>query len=118
MAASAAYSELPVAASGAIAVATSSATVPSGPMTTCRADPKTAYARTGTRRAYRPALTGTPASSANAMAEGRANAATVMPATMSVRSRVAEYVDRVRARGTYRVAIGGRLSDAKAPRPW
>ena len=40
------------------------------------------------------------------------------PATMSVRSRVAEYVDRVRGRGTYRVAIGGRLSDAQAPRPW
>ncbi len=40
------------------------ATVPSGPTTTRGADPKTAYATTGSRRAYRPALTGTPASSA------------------------------------------------------
>ena len=42
MAASAAYSALPLAASGASAVATSRATVPSGPMTTRGADPNRA----------------------------------------------------------------------------
>ena len=52
----------PTGGEGAIAVATSSATVPSGPTTTRGADPRTAYARTGSRRAYSPALTGTPAS--------------------------------------------------------
>jgi hypothetical protein len=52
------------------------------------------------------------------MAEGRANAATVTPAMTSVRSRVLEYDDSVRANGTYRVVRGGRLFDAKAPRPW
>ena len=62
IAASAVYSALPLAASGASAVATSSATVPSGPTTTRGADPRTAYARTGSSRAYSPALTGTPAS--------------------------------------------------------
>jgi hypothetical protein len=36
----------------------------------------------------------------------------------SVRSRVLEYDDSDRANGTYRVVRGGRLSDAKAPRPW
>ena len=51
-----------LAASGAIAVATSSATVPSGPTTTRGADPRNAYARTGSSSAYSPALTGTPAS--------------------------------------------------------
>ena len=81
---SAAYSVLPVDASGAIAVATSSATVPSGPITNRGADPKAAYATTGTKRAYKPALTGAPASSAKAIADGRASAATVRPARTSV----------------------------------
>ena len=51
IAASAAYCGLPLAASGAIAVATSSATVPSGPTTTRGADPRKAYARTGSSSA-------------------------------------------------------------------
>ena len=51
------------------------------------------------------------------MDAGRASAATVTPATTSVRSRAPEYVDIERANGTYRVVIGGRLADAKAPRP-
>ena len=52
------------------------------------------------------------------MDDGSASAATVMPARASVRSRAPEYVDSDRANGTKRVVIGGRLSDAKAPRPW
>jgi hypothetical protein len=51
------------------------------------------------------------------MADGRASAATVTPAMTSVRSRSVEYVDSDRANGTYRVAIGGWLSDANALRP-
>jgi hypothetical protein len=41
----------------------------------------------------------------------------VTPAMTSVRSRVPEYVDIDRAKGMYRVVIGGRLSDANALRP-
>ena len=35
-----------------------------------------------------------------------------------MRSRAPEYVDSEWANGTYLVVIGGRLSDANAPRPW
>jgi hypothetical protein len=52
------------------------------------------------------------------MDDGRAKAATVMPARASVRSLAPEYADSDRANGTNRVVIGGRLSDAKARRPW
>ena len=45
----AAYWGLPLTASGAIAVATRSATVPSGPTATRGAEPRKAYARTGRR---------------------------------------------------------------------
>ena len=51
------------------------------------------------------------------MADGRANAATVTPAMTSVRTLFLEYDDIDRANGTYRVLIGGRLSNANAPRP-
>ena len=47
------------------------------------------------------------------MDAGRASAATVTPAMTSVRSRAPEYVDIERAKGTYRVVIGGRLAEAK-----
>ena len=77
IAVSAAYCALPLAASGAIAVATSSATVPSGPTATRGAEPTKAYARTGSSSAYRPALTGTPASCGYALDAGSASAATV-----------------------------------------
>lgn len=100
IAAKAAYSGLPAAASGAIAVAISRATAPSGPTTTRGADPRSAYARTGSRSAYRPALTGTPASWAYAMEAGSARAATVTPAITSVRSRTLEYPDIDLANGT------------------
>ena len=46
-----AYCVVPAAASGAITVAMKSDTVPSGPTTTRGADPKTAYASTGSSRA-------------------------------------------------------------------
>ena len=47
----AAYCALPPAASGAITVAINNDTVPSGPTTTRGADPKTAYASTGSNSA-------------------------------------------------------------------
>ena len=47
------------------------------------------------------------------MDAGRASAATVTPAMTSVRSRAPEYVDIERAKGTYRVVIGGRLAEGK-----
>ena len=116
-AASAAYSALPPAASGAITVATSSDTVPSGPDHDPRRGPEDRVRQHRQQQGVQPGADRDPGQLGVGHRRRQGQRRDRDTGDDIGAQRAPEYVENDRANGTYRVVSGGRLADANAPRP-